>query len=305
MSTPRRSWIGPYVGITLSWGCSFLFIKLALDSFTPFGVIFLSCSIGTLIMLVIGRIKGVGLPHDPRVWLHLGVVAISISALPGILAAVAESHTSSLFAGIILSGMTPLTSLFFIAIVFRDEPISRPQVLGLGIGLVGVLTVFGIWRGLGANPWWAIMALVVAATSVGFSYPYSRRHLTHRDLHPISLAGGQLVFASIILLPMFLIDGRSGGGVTARALVGIVGLGAFANGLSYMWNFRVIAVAGSSVASTVSYLTPMISVLSGVTILHEKLAWYEPLGGVIVILGIAISQGRLRLTSPKRDPIHR
>lgn len=288
----RRNWLGAYVGITLAWGGSFLFIKIALDSFTPVGVIFLSCAIGTVIMLIIGRVRGISLPSQPRVWLHLWVVALSISAIPGFLAAIAESHTSSLFAGIILSGLTPLTSLFFIAIVFRDEPISRAQVLGLGIGLIGVLTVFGLWRGLGTNPWWAIAALITASTLVGFSYPYSRRHLTHLGLDPISLAGGQLILASATLLPLFIIHGRNGG-VTVRALVGIVGLGAFANGLAYMWNFRVIAAAGSSVASTVSYLTPIIAVVCGVIFLNEQLTWYEPVGGMIILLGVAISQGRL------------
>ena len=294
LARPSRTWLGAYVGVTLSWGFSFLFIKLALNSFTPLGVIFPSCAIGAVIMLLIGKVKRVGLPRERMVWFHLGIVALSVSALPGFLSAMAESHTSSLFAGIVLSGMTPLTSLFFITIVFRDEPMSRPQVLGLGIGVVGVLTVFGIWHGLGNNPWWAIAALVSASTLVGFSYPYSRRYLTHRGLNPISLAGGQLILAAFVALPFFILDGRSGGGVTAPALFGIVGMGAFANGVAYMWNFRIIAVAGSSVASTVMYLTPMIAVIGGVTFLHEHVTWYEPLGGVIILLGVAISQGRTK-----------
>ena len=184
LARPSRTWLGAYVGVTLSWGFSFLFIKLALNSFTPFGVIFPSCAIGAVIMLLIGKVKRVGLPRERMVWFHLGIVALSVSALPGFLSAMAESHTSSLFAGIVLSGMTPLTSLFFITIVFRDEPMSRPQVLGLGIGVVGVLTVFGIWHGLGNNPWWAIAALVSASTLVGFSstlssVPHSSRPQPH------------------------------------------------------------------------------------------------------------------------------
>jgi drug/metabolite transporter (DMT)-like permease len=48
---------------------------------------------------------------------------------------------------------------------------------------------------------------------------------------------------------------------------------------------------GSAIASSVTYITPVIAVVLGVILLSEKLHWYEPVGGVIVVLGAAISQG--------------
>lgn len=291
--TPSRTWLGAYVGIGLSWGCSFLFIKYALDSFSPFGVAFLRCALGAATLLTIARARGVSLPRERVVWAHLFVVAMCINVLPGVLFAVAESRTTSVLAGII-NGITPLTTLFFIAVVFRDEPVTRPQLVGLGVGLLGVLTVLGIWRGLGPNPWWAVGALLVAVTLYGVSFPYSRRHLTPRGLAPVALASAQLLLAAIILAPSYLLDGRNAHAVTAHALLGVVGLGVFSSGLAFMWNFRVIGAAGSSVASTVTYLTPVVAVLVGVTFLHEPLTWFEPVGGLVVLLGAAIGQGRLR-----------
>jgi drug/metabolite transporter (DMT)-like permease len=43
----------------------------------------------------------------------------------------------------------------------------------------------------------------------------------------------------------------------------------------------------------VTYITPIIAVVLGVVLLNEQLHWYEPVGGVIVILGAAISQGSI------------
>ena len=60
---------------------------------------------------------------------------------------------------------------------------------------------------------------------------------------------------------------------------------------------KVMAAAGSSIASTVTYLTPVVAVIAGVILLHEPLTWFEPLGGVIVLVGAAIGQGRLRRRS--------
>ena len=171
----RRPW--PYLGIGLAWGCSFLFIKVALDFLTPFGVAFVRCVLGAATLALIARARHVALPRERRVWGHLLVVALCLNVVPGVLFALAESRTTSMLAGII-NGVTPLTALFFIAVVFRDDPVTRPQLAGLALGIVGVVTVLGVWQGLGANPWWAVAALLAAVTLYGVTFPYSRRHLT-------------------------------------------------------------------------------------------------------------------------------
>jgi len=57
----------------------------------------------------------------------------------------------------------------------------------------------------------------------------------------------------------------------------------------------VIKGAGSAIASTVTYITPLVAVIMGLLFLNEPLTWNEPIGGLIVLLGAAISQNRLVL----------
>lgn len=291
----RRAWLWPYLGIGLAWGCSFLFIKEALGFLTPFGVAFARCTLGAATLLVILRLQGLRLPRRRVVWLHLGVNALCLNVVPGILFAVAETRTTSLLAGII-NALTPLTSLFFIAVVFRDDPVSPPQVAGLVLGLVGVCVVLGLWRGMGTNPWWAIAALLFSVTLYGFSFPYTRRYLSPLGLAPISLASAQLLLASVLLTPTFAVDGLRGSAPTLRAGASVLALGVVGSGLAFLWNFRVIAAAGSQIASTVTYLTPIVAVVVGVALLHESLHWNQPVGGLLVLLGAALGQGRLSLT---------
>jgi drug/metabolite transporter (DMT)-like permease len=70
-------------------------------------------------------------------------------------------------------------------------------------------------------------------------------------------------------------------------------LGAVGSGIAYVFYYRVIAEAGSAIANTVTYITPLVAVFLGVLVLGEPLYWYEPVGAVVVILGAAISQGYL------------
>jgi drug/metabolite transporter (DMT)-like permease len=291
LATAPRSWIWLYLGIGLAWGCSFVFIKVSLDFLTPFGVAFGRCFLGAVTLNVIARVTGVSLPRGRRVWWDLWVVALCFNVLPGILFAVAESRTTSVLAGII-NGLTPLTALFFIAVVFRDDPVTPRQLIGLGVGLLGVLIVLGVWRGFGSNPWWAVAALLAAVTLYGVSFPYSRRHLIPLGLAPVALASAQLFLASLTLLPTFVIDGMNGHALTVSGVGGILGLGIFGSGLAFMWNFQVIHDAGASIASSVAYLTPVVAVIVGILFLREKITWYEPVGGLVVLLGAAIAQGR-------------
>ena len=299
MALKSKASLFPYLATGLTWGCSFLFIKFSLGFLTPFGVAFGRCFLGAVTLFVIARVRGVAFPKERRVWLHLWLLAMCINVLPGILFALAETKTTSILASII-NALVPITSLFFIAIVFRDDKISPSQMAGLGIGLVGVLVVLGVWQGLGSSPWWAVGSLLLAVTLYGVTFPYTRRYIIPLKLEPVALASTQLILGAMTLLPTFLINGTNGHAVTGKAVFGIIALGMFGSGLAFMWNFRSIELLGSSVASTVTYLSPVVATIVSVIFLSEPITWFQPVGGLIVLIGAAIAQDRVRIPLPHK-----
>jgi drug/metabolite transporter (DMT)-like permease len=60
-------------------------------------------------------------------------------------------------------------------------------------------------------------------------------------------------------------------------------------------------LAGSAIASSVTYLTPVVAIIVGIIFLGEKVTWYEPVGGLIVLLGAAIAQERISLRKRESD----
>ena len=287
----RKSWLPAYLALGLVWGCSFIFIKLGLEFLTPFGVAFGRCALGAITLLIVVKLKKIDLPKDKSTWRKLWVVAMLLNVVPGILFAYAEVHVTSVLAGII-NATTPLATLIVMLIAFRDEKLKSEQVYGLLLGAIGVLVVLGIWQGIGDNQLTGVIALLIAVTCYGISFPYSKRNIIPLGLKPEAAATTQLVMAAITLLPFYLYDGISQDYYRPATFFAMLALGILGSGFAYIWNFSIIAAAGSSIASSVTYLTPVVAVFVGWLFLGETIAWHEPIGALLVILGAAISLGR-------------
>jgi drug/metabolite transporter (DMT)-like permease len=293
-----NSWLPIYLALGVVWGCSFIFIKLGLEFLTPFGVAFGRCALGALTLLAWAKYKGIALPKSKKMLLHLWVVSLLLNVIPGILFALAQTEVTSILAGII-NAVTPLMTLLAIMVVTRDEKPKLYQVAGILIGFTGVLTVLGAWKGLGDNPLWAILILLAAVTCYGFSFPYSRRFVLPHKLAPESIAAGQVTLGALTLLPFFIYNGIEKYEYQTAPVLAMLALGVFGSGFAYIWNFKVMAIAGSAIASSVTYLTPVVAVIVGVIFLQESIYWYEPVGALIVLLGAAIGQNRIKFSAAK------
>lgn len=73
----------------------------------------------------------------------------------------------------------------------------------------------------------------------------------------------------------------------------MLALGVLSSGVAYVLNFRIVAAAGATTASSVTYLTPLVAALVGVSLLGEHLTWNQPAGALVVLTGVAVAQGRL------------
>jgi len=287
----RKSWLPAYIALGVVWGCSFIFIKLGLEFLTPFGVAFVRCALGAITLLIVVKIKKIKLPSDKSTWRKLWILAMLLNVIPGILFAYAEVYVTSVLAGII-NATTPLATLIVMLIAFREERLKVEQIIGLIIGAIGVMVVLGIWQGVGENQLTGVIALLIAVTCYGISFPYTVRNIIPLGLKPEAAATTQLVMAAITLLPFYLFDGISQDNYRPATLFAMLALGILGSGVAYIWNFSIIAAAGSSIASSVTYLTPVVAIIVGWVFLGEALSWFEPVGALLVIIGAATSQGR-------------
>ena len=293
----RKSWVPSYIALGLGWGCSFIFIKLGLEFLTPIGVAFGRCALGAVSLLIIAKVRKIPLPRERSVWFKLWVVSLLLNVIPGVAFAFAEVRVSSILAGII-NAATPLMTLIVILIAFREERPKLYQLVGLLLGGVGVMTVLGIWNGIGHNSTVGIIALLIAVSWYGVAFPYARKYVSPLGMKSEALAAAQITTGALTLLPFYLIDGVAKDYYRPGPVFAMLALGILGPGYAYIWNFSIISLAGSSVASTVTYMATIVAVFVGWIFLGESISWNQPVGGLLVLIGAAASQGRF---TRKRD----
>jgi drug/metabolite transporter (DMT)-like permease len=77
-------------------------------------------------------------------------------------------------------------------------------------------------------------------------------------------------------------------------IISIVLLGALSTGFANIPYFRLIQDVGASTAAAVDYVVPVFAVLFGILLLAEPITLNIIAGGLTVIVGMAIAEGRLR-----------
>jgi drug/metabolite transporter (DMT)-like permease len=286
-------WRTQFLILAATWGSSFLFIKVLGRHWPAVWVAFGRVALGALTLTALSLATRQRLRFAKGLWPHLAVAAILFNTVPFTLFAFGEKHVSSVIAGL-WNATTPLWVLSGSMLAFPEEHPTNQRTVGLGLGFAGVIMLFGPWRGLGGGELLGHVACAGAALCYGIGFLYTRRHLAGRDVSGVALSAGQLLCATVMLaltLPFASAPTTHIGldGVGSLLMLGVAG-----TGIAYVLNYAIVRAAGATIASTVTYVIPVFSTLLGVVVLGEQLSWNEPIGTLILLSGIAVSQGMPR-----------
>jgi drug/metabolite transporter (DMT)-like permease len=300
---PRLGWQPQFILLSTIWGSSFLFIKVLGEHWSALWVAFGRIALGAATLLLLVALRRERLPASRSLWLHCAVAAVLFNAAPWVLFAYGEQHTSSIVAGL-WNATTPLWVLLFSLAAFSEERPTRSRAVGLGLGFVGVAMLLGPWRGLGGGQLSGHLACAGAALCYGLGFLYTRRFLAGRGESGVVLSTAQLICAAGLVLPLLPLASLPTTHIGLDGLGSLIALGAVCSGLAYVINYAIIRAKGATVASTVTYVIPIVSTALGAAVLGEQLYWNQPVGAVVLLLGIAISQGRLQqiVTPPRARP---
>jgi drug/metabolite transporter (DMT)-like permease len=280
--------------LALLWGSNFLLIAIALDGFNPLQIMAGRLALGAAVLVIILLLGGQRLPRELAVWKHLLFAAVVGNVVPYYLFAWAEQTVASSLAGV-LNATTPLFTLA-IAVASRQESrVSIDRVAGLAIGFVGVVIIMAPWQAGALGTLAGQLGVLAASACYGVVFVYQRRFLTGRGTPPLVLAAGQMVAATLVVALATPAIVATPVDWTLTTLLSLVFLGTLGTGVAYAINFRLIQDEGATNASTVTYLLPVVAVVLGALFLAEQITANVLIGTLVVFVGIALAQQRLRL----------
>lgn len=283
--------------LALIWGSSFLFIKVALDAFSPLTIAVLRMWLGTGTLLVALLVTRDRLPRDPRAWMHCAIAGTFANALPFTLVGIGVAHATSVL-GAIWNATMPLIVLVISMFILREEHITRRRVGGTILGFAGVIVLLGAWRGGTASAdMTGHLCLAGASLCYGLSTPYMRRTLAPRPETTTALSAAQIGCAAVVLsiITAFAPASQRQASIELLPILALCMLGIAATGIAYLLFTSLVRGAGASVASSVTYLMPLVAATLGVLVLDERLHWNEPLGCLVILAGVAIASTVRRL----------
>src|SRR5215471_13722756 len=231
------------------------------------------------------------LPRSAALWAQIALAALFANAIPYLLFAVAEQSVDSSTAGII-NATTPLWTVTLALAVRHQKSVTARKCAGLVVGFAGTLLMFSPWHAASSVASVGGLECLAASISYAISYVYMDRFLVRRGMSPITLSACQLLVAAALLAVALPLSGAGAPQVSAASLVSLVILGVLGTGVAYVLNYQIIVSEGATVASTVTYLLPVVAIVLGVVVLGETVTAAGLAGIALVLAGVALTRRR-------------
>lgn len=279
--------------LSFLWGGSFFLGKIALQAISPWAIVFARLFLAAMTLNVIAFLLRKFPPLNARLWGQLFILGLINNAIPFSLIFWGQQYIASGLASII-NATTPLFSTLFVHYFKAGEPLNLRRFIGVLVGFGGVSLLIGpsAFEGIGGH-FAGEIAIIGAAISYALAAIYARRF---RHLPSIMPAIGQINSATLIILPIWLFIEMP---LTHPALpdttilISLLVLGVFCTAFAYMLYFRLIANAGATNATLVTFLVPVSALLLGHFFLGEQLTANQYAGMALIFLGLALIDGRL------------
>jgi drug/metabolite transporter (DMT)-like permease len=285
----RRAWIA-FAVASIVWGVPYLFIKIAVDHGVTAPVLAWGrVTLGALVLLGLAWSAGTLGSLRGR-WHWLLAFAIAEIVIPFPMLAIGEERVPSSLAAI----MVATVPLIGAVLAMRFDHSERPTpicALGLLIGFCGVVALVGLDVGGRGGELLGVGAIMLTATGYAIGPMLIKLRLSGLD--PRATMGASLALASLVLAPWAALDEPSHV-PSAGAIGAVIVLGLLCTAGGFVVYAILIGEAGSSRATVITYVNPVVAVALGVALLGEQPGAGAVAGLLLILAGGWLStDGRL------------
>ena len=274
-----RVWL-TFGALGVIWGVPYFFIRIAVEEVPPLVVAWGRITLAALILLPIAWRRG-ALGAARRHWVAVCGFALVEFVVPFSAISFGERWIGSAITGILMAGV-PLTVVILAHLFGVHEPLGRRRFLGLVTGFLGVAVLVGFGPVSGVQGWAGVGCMLLAMVGYAAGPLIIQRHLSEMDsLGPVAAS---LTIASLVLLLPALLTFPSRL-PSAVSLSSIAVLGVLCTAIAMLLMFYLVAQAGASRASIITYINPLVATLLGAGFLHERLGPGGFIAFAVILIG--------------------
>jgi drug/metabolite transporter (DMT)-like permease len=285
--------------LSLLWGAAYLFTRSAVPEFGPVTLIALRMGIAAALLLPVLVARG-GAPTLRR---HAALFALQGTAFTALSFVLIAWSALTLSAGLtaVLNATAPMFGAI-VAWLWLGERIDTWRRAGLLVGIAGVTVL--LWGRLSLRldastlaVGWAVLAGLGSSLIWGFSANFARVRMSGID--PLAMTVGTMLAASLALAPLAWAEWHGAWGEARHAVPGLrawaeaIFLGVASSGIGMLMYFRLLREVGTVPTMSVTFLNPVVAIVSGALYLGEAITLQTVAGSAVVLAGTALAVGLL------------
>lgn len=276
------------------WGTTFISTKILLVDFTPIEILFFRFLLGLLVLIIVypKRLK----LKDRKQELTFAAAGLCGICLYYLLENIALTYTMASNVGVIISIAPFFTAVLSHIFMKTEEKLKAQFFVGFFVAMVGICLISFNGRELELNPIGDILAVVAAL--VWSVYSLLTRKISSYGYNTVQTTRRIFTYGIVFMLPFlfvfnFNLDIQNV--VKPEYALNLIYLGIGASALCFVtWNYAV-KLLGAVKTSVYIYMVPVITVATSVIVLKEKITWVSAIGTILTLIGLFLSESRLRI----------
>lgn len=276
-------------GTQIMWGATFVSTKVLLTYFLPVEVLFMRVTLAFLTLCLV-------YPHGLKIKERKREIFFMGAALSGIVLYFMLENTALTMTYASNVGIIVACAPFFVAVTvgffFKEEKQGAGFFIGFVIAITGVILIsLNGQKSLNLNPLGDFLAFLAMISWGGYS-AFVRKIGDWE--YPVVAVTRRIYFYAMIFLIPVLIQQHASWDLTAFRHPEVVGnllfLGLGASAMGFMlWNLATNWI-GAVKTSVYIYVSPIVTVVLSMFVLHEKITIISGIGAGLILIGLLLSQ---------------
>lgn len=271
------------------WGTTFISTKILLKMFSPIEILSLRFTIGFAILYLV-------YPHRLKIKERQQELYFAGAGLCGVtlyylLENIALTYTFASNVGVIIS-VAPFFTAIFAHLFLDGEKLRLQFFVGFAVAVAGIFLIsFNGSSNFKLNPLGDILA--VLAAMVWAVYSVLTKKISGFHYNTIQATRRIFFYGLVFMIPALFIFGFKPNMNELMQLVNLLNilfLGLGASALCFVtWN-SAVKILGAVKTSVYIYMVPVITVVTSIIVLHERITGVAVIGIVLTLAGLLVSE---------------